>query len=147
MTRTAAFSFIPPPAEVPKPQMNGTEARYAQRLELLRRAGEVISWSFQTHTFLLGFNTRYTPDFEVVTRTGVEYHEVKAGRRRPDPRRPTRKLALWKDDSRAKWKIAASLFPHFRWVAASREGNPPKWHLEDAVRGRMVFAPAMPPVA
>jgi len=56
------------------------EAAYAQDLDLLKRAGEVIEWKPQVRISLdvNGYHIcNYIVDFEVETKTGTEYHEVK----------------------------------------------------------------------
>ena len=82
--------------------MNKTEARYAQELQLMQRAGLIRWHGFEALKLRLADNTFYTPDFAVVAQDGVlEMHEVKG---------------FWEDDARVKIKVAASLFP-FRFVA------------------------------
>lgn len=83
-------------------RMNKTEAAYAQRLDLLKRAGEVRDWRFESITLRLGDDTRYTPDFLVVRWEGPpELHEVKGH---------------WRDDARVKFRVAAEMYPMFRFV-------------------------------
>lgn len=82
--------------------MNKTEQAYADHLELLRRAGQVLWFKFEGLKLRLADNTFYTPDFAVMSADGVmEMHEVKG---------------FWQDDARAKIKIAADLYP-FRFQA------------------------------
>ncbi len=87
--------------------MNRTEAAYQAELELRRRVGEVASYGFEVLKFRLAKDTFYTPDFIVMLSDGkLEAHEVKG---------------FWRDDARAKIKIAAALFPlKFRTVTRSR---------------------------
>ena len=57
--------------------------------------------------------TRYTPDFLVELPGGLlELHEVKG---------------FWRDDARVKFKVAAELFPMFRFVAVKRKHR--QWEL------------------
>lgn len=89
-------------------EMNATEASYAQRLELLRRSGEVQWWKFEGIKLRLADSTFYTPDFAVMMADGtIELHEVKGH---------------WLDDARAKIKIAAEMFP-FRFIAVKRRSK------------------------
>lgn len=82
--------------------MNKTEERYAQRLMLLHRAGEIEWYEFDAIKLRLADKTFYTPDFLVMLASGeIEVHEVKGH---------------WEDDARVKIKVAASLFP-FRFAA------------------------------
>jgi hypothetical protein len=77
-------------------EMNLTETAYARDLELQRLRGEIIAWKFGCLSLKLADRTHYRPDFLVtlLDRT-LRIDEVK-GR--------------WRDDARAKWKIAAELF-------------------------------------
>ena len=65
-----------------------SEARYAQYLEGLRLAGEIVRWEYEPITLKIGVDCRYTPDFLVVTReqwsedagpmiTELQFREVK----------------------------------------------------------------------
>jgi len=59
-------------------QMNGSEQRYAHRLELLRITGQVAWWAFEPVKFRLADKTWYTPDFLVMQNDGaLELHELK----------------------------------------------------------------------
>ena len=78
--------------------MNKLEASYAARLELLKAAGEVLSYSFECAKFKLAPLTFYTPDFMVIAADGViEFHETKGG--------------LIMDDAMVKLKVFAALYP------------------------------------
>lgn len=90
--------------------MNKTETRYAQMLEGMRLAGEIVSYQYEAITLKLGPDCRYTPDFLVIKRehewTAVgedclrfEFHEVKGGYAR--------------EDSLVKIRAASQQFPHF----------------------------------
>ena len=94
-------------------RMNKSEARYAQYLELLKLAGEVVKWDFEPVKLRLADSTFYTPDFKVLLpNREVEFHEFKG---------------FWRDDARVKIKVAAELFPEWRFVAvqevAKRDGG------------------------
>jgi hypothetical protein len=98
--------------------MNKTEAAYAQHLEQLKTAGDVLWFKFEAMRFRLASNTFYTPDFAVMLANGeLEQHEVKG---------------FWQDDARAKIKIAADMYP-FRFVAvkakAKKDGG--GWAVEE----------------
>lgn len=84
-------------------QMNGTEAKYAELLQLRKLAGEVILWHFEDIKFNLGDRCFYTPDFTVWLADGtMELVDVKGG--------------VIADDALVKIKVAAEKFPQFTWV-------------------------------
>ena len=87
------------------PRMNQTERAYGDRLELMRRAGEVAWYAFEGVKLKLADNTFYTPDYAVMRADGqMEMHEVKG---------------FWRDDARVKIKVAADQYP-FRFVAVQK---------------------------
>jgi hypothetical protein len=87
--------------------MNRTERAYAQRLELLWRAGEIAWWAYEPFLIALADGLKYRPDFVVVRKGEVdgsvhlEVHETKG-----TPR--GRRLG------EAKVKMAATIYP---WIA------------------------------
>jgi len=86
----------------PIEKMNNTEKRYAVQLGLMKRAGQILGWSFEGLNFRLADRTYFKPDFLVVFPDRFEIHEVKG---------------FWRDDARVKIKVAAKLYPWFKWVA------------------------------
>lgn len=89
-------------------QMNKTEAEYAQELELRKHSGEIAWYKFEGLRLRLGDGCGYTPDFAVMRSNGLmECHEVKG---------------FWRDDARAKIKVAADQYP-FRFVAVTKEAK------------------------
>lgn len=104
---------------LPAGQMNGTEAAYAKYLEHELRAERILAYRFEPLRLVLAKATSYSPDFLVVggDRT-LELHEVKGH---------------WTDDARVKVKVAAALFPWFRFVIVTvrlkRDGG--GWNLEE----------------
>lgn len=95
-----------PPRKIPplpkRHKMNKLEARYRDHLEELKRQGKILDYKFEALTFRLASRTTYTPDFIVICDDCIEVHEVKG---------------FWKDDARVKWKVAAEMFPEYRFVA------------------------------
>ncbi|QJQ93932.1 MULTISPECIES: DUF1064 domain-containing protein [Halomonadaceae] len=88
--------------------MNKTETEYAATLEQLRFTGEVAWYRFEGLKLRLADNTFYSPDFAVMRSDGLmECHEVKG---------------FWRDDARAKIKIAAELYP-FRFLAVQKQSK------------------------
>lgn len=96
------LTMRPRPRHAPG-KMNKNEKKYADFLELRKKAGEIIRWVFEPLKFRLADNTFYSPDFMVVTAEQIEIHEYKGH---------------WEDDARVKIKVAAELFPEFQFIAA-----------------------------
>lgn len=93
----------------PSGSLNKTESRYADQLELRKLAGEVAWYGYESIKLKLTKATFYTPDFLVILADGtVELHEVKG---------------FWEDDARVKIKVAAELFPMFRFIAITEQGK------------------------
>lgn len=82
------------------PKMNKTESKYCQKLELLKRAGEVIDYVFEPFGMKLTDKTYYHPDFLVVYKNRFEIIEVKG---------------FMRDDAAVKLKIAKAKFPWFQF--------------------------------
>lgn len=84
-------------------EMNRYEAAYAGDLELLRLKGEVDRWMYEAVKLRLAPKTFFTPDFVVVKADGyLELHEVKGH---------------WEEDARIKMKVAAEMYPMFKFIA------------------------------
>lgn len=89
-------------------KMNKTEQAYADLLEQKRIAGEIAWYRFEGLKLRLADNTFYSPDFAVMRADGLmECHEVKG---------------YWRDDARAKIKIAADLYP-FLFLAVMKRAK------------------------
>lgn len=131
---TAATTPAAPAAKKPRhvkhvaEQMNKTEARYAQHLDALKAAGEVVSWYFEAIKIRLAQRTWLTVDFLVRFADGrVELHEVKG-------RKGERYFAT--EDGKLKVKLAAELY----WFWAVRIVWPAKgggWDQELQPAGRV----------
>ena len=82
---------------LPAGTMNKTESPYAAHLELLKASGDVLWWKFEGLKFRLADKTFLTPDFVVMTRSGlIELHDVKG---------------FLMEDANVKMKVAASMYP------------------------------------
>lgn len=82
--------------------LNKTEAAYRQLLLDALSLGDIQWFRFEGLKLRLADNTFYTPDFAVMAADNVmECHEIKG---------------FWRDDARAKIKIAADQYP-FRFKA------------------------------
>lgn len=89
--------------------MNKTERRYADNLEMKRLAGAIVRWEYEPEKFELAYRCMYTPDFRVIFPDGkIEYHEVKG---------------FMRDDAAVKIKVAARMFPHYRFVVVKWDGK------------------------
>jgi len=84
------------------------ESDYAQLLSLRVKAGEIINWYYEPFNIRLADNTYWKPDFMLVFLTHFEFHETKG---------------FWRRDARAKIKIAADMYPEFRFVGVQYEHN------------------------
>ena len=102
-------------------QMNKTEERFAQMLELERYAGRVKWWKFEGIKLMLAKNTSITVDFAVLPDTGIlTMIDVKGSK------------AMVTDDARVKMKLAAELYPlvfKLAYPRAKGEG----WDIEEIV--------------
>ena len=95
------------------------EQQYADELEKLRLVGEILGWRYEPFKLRLGkgWKTTYAPDFMVLLPDGlIELHEVKG---------------FWREDARVKIKVAAALYPEFRFVAVTKDKNQPGWVREE----------------
>ena len=105
----------------PKPRqpgmMNRTEQAYAMMLEAMKRSGEIVDYRYESVTFKLAKDTRYTPDFYVIFSDRIELHEVKGG--------------LVRDDARVKFKVAAETFPEYGWKWCQFKNKKTGWQITD----------------
>lgn len=89
-------------------EMNKTEAKFAQHLELLQKAGEVLWWKFEHIKLRLADNTFYNVDFFVVDANHeLLAYEVKG---------------FWRDDAKVKIKVAQEIYP-FKFIAVTAAKN------------------------
>ena len=87
--------------------MNKLEFRYARDvLDIQQMAGKILSWKYEAIKLRLAKRTYYTPDFMVFSPSGLEIHETKGH---------------WEDDARVKIKVAAEMFPEFKFVAVQHK--------------------------
>ena len=86
--------------------MNKLEARYSQKLELMKATGEILDWLYEPMGLRLGSKCFYHPDFLVIYEDRFEWHETKG---------------FMRDDALVKLKASASKFHWFnfylcRWI-------------------------------
>jgi hypothetical protein len=98
--------------------MNGVEAAYAAQLEVYKHINVILWYAFEAITLKLAPDTRYTPDFVVMTSQGfIECHEVKG---------------FFRDDAKVKIKVAAAMFPfRFLLVRAIPKKEGGGWRVEE----------------
>ena len=100
-------------------EMNKTEARYANYLDMLKFTHEIVDYCFEPAKYTLAPRTGYTPDFMVQPLVGkTEFHEVKGSK------------AVFRDDAKVKLKVFADKYRSFFKVKAvypSKNG----WVFED----------------
>ena len=101
--------------------MNRLETRYADFLELRKRAGEILDYRFEPMRLILSHNVpgkrnavTYLPDFLVIYADHMEFVEIKAKRG---------KWTSMKDDARAKLNIASETFSWFKFTALYYENG------------------------
>lgn len=104
-----------------KGELNKTEEAYRAHLETRRMAGEIVWYQFEPFRLVLAEKTTYAPDFLVQLASGhLEVHEVKGH---------------WMEDARIKIKVAAKMFPVFKFIAVMKEGGgkgrDPSWKVEE----------------
>lgn len=107
-TRTTAAPHISvrsglrPGAPKKQRQWNKTEEAFSRILDARLRANEIRQWWFESMTFKLGRDCRYTPDFNVIHADGsLHLYEIKG--------------AYVRDDARVKFRVAATVYPCFGW--------------------------------
>lgn len=118
------------PTPNPLDDMNGAEREWAAQLDARRKIDpanvvnedgttrRVVKWLYEPWRFLLAKGTSYLPDFYVLLSDGhVEIHEVKQVHRG----KKSEARSGWSSTSITKFKIAAEMFPEFRWVACEKQ--------------------------
>lgn len=98
-------------------EMNRLEAKYAEHLEALKQAGEIISWRFEEQKFRLADKTWYTPDFQIMLPDGsIQYHETKG---------------FMQDDANVKLKAVADKFREYGWVLVTWDSKSKNWKFQE----------------
>jgi len=96
-------------SHTPNDGMNKLERDFAGRLQ---SSHLIRQWAREPMTFRLAGRTRYTPDFGVWPHPASDWRftlcEVKG---------------FMRDDASVKIKVAADLFPQFRWLLVYRDGR------------------------
>lgn len=88
-------------------RMNKLETAYSQLIELERLAGTWQWWAFTPFKLRLAAGAWYTPDFALLDPLGkLVIHETKGH---------------WREAAKVRIKVAAELYPMFRFVAVTRQ--------------------------
>jgi hypothetical protein len=92
------------------------ESEWAERLELLRIAGEIIDYKYEPISVILADGRTYKVDFLVKRKDRIiEAQEIKGWH--PNIR-----------DSRTRWLVAAEMLPWFLWKFCVKKKG--KWYVE-----------------
>lgn len=82
------------------------ESEYAQVLEIRRLGGDIQWWKYEPIKLRLADGAWYTPDFMYLDSGGqIHIHETKG---------------FWREAAKVRIKVAASLYPLFRFTAVMR---------------------------
>jgi hypothetical protein len=95
--------------------MNKTERAFAEILVVAFTRCWICQWRREPVTFRLAGRTRYTPDFGIWPRQrpgdgDCRYTLIEV-------------KGFMRDDAAVKIKVAADLYPQFRWLLVRREGR------------------------
>lgn len=101
-----------------RPYRSKWERDYAAHLDHLQRTQTITRWRYEEVTLLIGHDVRYTPDFWIETVHGIEVHEVKG---------------YFRDDAKAKFRVAAMAWPCFRFKAMSKRNG--RWTVVEGHNG------------
>jgi hypothetical protein len=97
--------------------MNKTEQRYADFLELRKRAGEILWWKFEGIKLRLADKTFLTPDFAIMNADcSIQLDDIKG---------------FMMDDANVKIKVAAEMYP-FRFYIVRKGKTATKRRLSRA---------------
>lgn len=94
---------------VKKPRgMNGLESSFAAQLDLLKIAGKISSWQFEAVRLRIASGAKtawFKPDFLVQENGELVFYETKGH---------------WREAARLRMKVAAGLYPQFKFVAVQK---------------------------
>ncbi len=123
----ASFEKHAPKAtgRIPVPKgMNKTEQTYSAYLDEQKAAGAVLWSGYEPLTFKLAHDCRYTPDFAVLMADhSITMIDTKAGIRS----KAGASTYLCEEDSKIKIRVAARLFPFFKWAIAYKDKRTGEW--------------------
>jgi hypothetical protein len=100
-----------------KPLPNRWETEYERDiLWPLFKSGDIVGYHYEGVKLRLADGAIYTPDYFVVYRDHFELHEVKG---------------FWREAARVRIKVAAGLFPYFRFRAVTKAKRGNGWAYEE----------------
>jgi hypothetical protein len=102
-----------PSSKAPADGMTKLERAFAEML-----ATQDLQFWTQSIKFRLAGRTWYTPDFMVISRGWLVFVEVKG---------------FMRDDAAVKLKVAAEMYPCFRWLLVYRDGRH-AWEVHEVTR-------------
>lgn len=98
------------------------ERKFAAFLRYLQTKGDFHRWMHEPFKLKLAKGTFYTPDFATFVQlshgaTLITIYEVKG---------------FWRDDARVKFKVAAAMYPEFRFVSVVVNRHTKGWSFTDS---------------
>ncbi len=107
-------SCVPVRVKGKRAEMNRTEDYYSKHLYMLTLSGDILNYYFEAVKLRLADRTWYIPDFMVITRQGIEFHEIKG---------------FWRDDAKVKFKVAKEMHRWAQFKVVKRIHN--AWVVQD----------------
>jgi len=106
---------------------SNTERLFADHLEVLRRAGQIVQWRYECTKFKVGGKAEhgkqawYTPDFDAITCEGEKvFYEVKGSWDAKNQR-----------DAKTRIKVCAEKYAEYTWYAVQKaKGRGSDWDFE-----------------
>ena len=96
---------------------NKLEAKFGRYLDELKHRGDIKGYKFESVKLRLAKRTWYTPDYHAIRSDDAHIlYECKGN--------------FWRDDARVKIKVAAEMYPHFRFIAVRWVGKAGGWDFE-----------------
>ena len=111
----------------PQEYKSKLEEQFAAHLQSTIKEG---AWRYEPIKLRLAQNTFYTPDFLEIGHDGTIWlYEVKGSWRGATRKTAKGSIHISQDKSRVKLKVAAKLYPWFRFVAVTKEKG--EWKYEE----------------
>ena len=115
--------------------MNRLEQAFALKLEHERRYGKIFRWEFEpVRLKLAGKKCTYTPDFMVVRKSAQPEHVTLEGEPLSSIEFFEVKGKFIREDAAVKLKVAAGLYPFWRFILAKCIKG--AWELKEIMAGK-----------